>query len=145
MKENTFLLNTLLAAVVGVALLAAVVVKTFAPWLRLPAVDIPLMAGLSLVVVLLEHYLASSAPRSWPVILLLAAATFGLLPWAAGYVPAVQAPMLAVVGGGVFTLATWLFTFACERMTSGGVGKAAPVVTAVCLFLAGQGFAGMLL
>ena len=145
MKEKTFLLNTLLAAVLGVALLAAMVTKTFLPWLCMPAVNIPLVAGISLLALLLDCYLAPGAQRNWIAIVVLSAASFGLLPLAAGYVEAAQAGMLALVGGVVFTALTWLFTFSAERMASGRAGKVAPVMTALCLFLACQCFAGMIL
>lgn len=145
MKENKYLLNTLLAVVLGLALLAAVVTKTFLPWLCLPAVNIPLVAGISLIALLLDCYLAPGAERCWICIPLLSVVTFGLLPLAAGYVPAAQAGVLALVGGVVFTALTWLFTFASERLTSGRAGKVAPVMTALCLFLACQCFAGMIL
>ena len=145
MKENKYLLNTLLAIILGVVLLAAALTKTFLPWLCMPAVSIPLVAGISLLALLVDYYLAPGAERCWICIPLLSAITFGLLPVASGYVPAGQAIRLAIVGGVVFTALTWLFTFCAERMTSGRAGKLAPVMTALCLFLASQCFMGMIL
>ena len=43
MKKNTYTLNTLLAAVLGVVLLAAVLVRTFAPRIIMPHLDVPNM------------------------------------------------------------------------------------------------------
>jgi len=63
MKENKYLLNTLLAAVLGVLLLAAMVTKTFLPWLCMPAVSIPLVAGICLIVLLADSWLAPDAER----------------------------------------------------------------------------------
>ena len=145
MKEKTFLLNTVLAGVMGIALLAAMVTKTFLPWLCLPTVNIPLVAAVSLVALLVESYLAPGARRNWIAILILSAVSFGILPLAGGYVAAAKCGKLALVGGVVFTALTWMFTFASERMTSGKIGKLAPVMTAGCLFLATQCFANILL
>ena len=41
MKNKMYLLNTMLAAVLGIALLIAVLVRTFAPIIILPALNIP--------------------------------------------------------------------------------------------------------
>ena len=145
MKENKYLLNTLLAAVLGILLLAAMVTKTFLPWLCMPAVSIPLVAAVCLVVLLADSWLAPDAERCWICVAVLSAVTFGLLPVVSGYVPAGKALVLGLVGGVVFTVLTWLFDFAKERMASGGAGKLAGVMTALCLFLASQCFVGMIL
>ena len=145
MKDHKYTLNTLLAIVLGIALLAAMVTKTFLPWLCMPAVTIPLVAGMCILALLVESYVAPHAKRCWICIPVLGAATFGLLPAASGYVAWSEAAMLALVGGVTFTVLTWMFTFANERMVSGRVGKLAPIMTAACLFLATQCFTGMVL
>lgn len=143
MKKQVYLLNTLLAAVLGAALLAAVLVRTFVPIVILPKLDIPNMVLVSLAALLADHYLAPGAKRCWVCIPALAVLTFGLLPWAACFVDVVQALRLAVVGGAVFTAATWLFTSIQERISSGPARKAAPLVSAFGLYLAAQGFLGL--
>jgi len=145
MKDNKYTLNIVLAIVLGIALLAAMVTKTFLPWLCMPAVTIPLVAGMGILALLVESYLVPKPERCWICIPVLSAATFGVLPAAAGYVAWTEAAMLALVGGVVFTVLTWMFTFANERIRSGGIGKLAPIMTAGCLFLATQCFTGMLL
>ena len=145
MKDHKYTLNTLLAIVLGIALLAAMVTKTFLPWLCMPAVTIPLVAGMGILALLVESYVAPKAQRCWICIPVLSAVTFGVLPAAAGYVAWAEAGMLALVGGVTFTVLTWMFTFANERMVSGKAGKLAPIMTAACLFLATQCFTGMLL
>lgn len=144
MKKQTYLLNTLLAAILGIVLLAAVLVRTFIPIVIIPPLDIPNMVLLSLAALLADHYLAPNAPRCYICIPLLSALTFGLLPWAACFVGLAAAAKLAVVGGAVFTAATWLFTSILDRISSGPARKAAPMVSALCLYLAFQGFAGLL-
>ena len=145
MKNTTYLLNTLLAAVLGIALLVAVIVRAFAPIIIIPELNIPNMVLVSLAALLLDHYLASQAKRCWVCIPLLSAVTFGLLPWAACFVGAVEAVKLAVVGGIVFSVTTWLFTSIQDRLSSGPQCKAAPAVSALGLYLAAQCFMGMIL
>ncbi len=144
MKKNTYLLNTLLAVVLGGALLIAVLVRTFAPIIIIPALDIPNMVLVSLAALLLDHYLAPGAKRCWICIPVLSVVTFGLLPFAACFVGAAEAVKLAVLGGVVFTATAWLFTSIQDRLSSGPVCKAAPVVSAFGLYLASQCFMGIL-
>ena len=145
MKKNTYLLNTLLAVVLGCALLVAVLVRTFAPIMIIPQLNIPNMVLVSLAALLLDHYLAPGAKRCYICIPVLAVLTFGLLPWAACFMGAAEAVKLAVAGGVVFTVTTWLFTSIQDRLSSGPACKAAPVVSAFGLYLAVQCFAGILL
>ena len=56
-----------------------------------------------------------------------------------------EAVKLGVIGGVVFTATAWLFTSVQDRLSSGPVCKAAPVVSAFGLYLAAQCFAGILL
>lgn len=142
MKKNAYMLNTLLAGVMGIALLAAVLVRTFAPIIILPRPDIPALVLISLMVLLADHYLSPGAKRSYGHILLLSAATFGLLPWAACFVNTVDAVALSISGGVVFTVTTLLFTAIQERLASGPACKAAPAFSALGLYLAAQGFIG---
>lgn len=144
MKKQACLLNTLLASVLGIALLIAVTVRTFAPTVILPRLDIPNMVLLSLSALLADHYLSPNAPRCYICISLPAALTFGLLPWAACFVGLLQAGRLAVVGGAVFTVTAWLFTSILERISSGPDRKFAPIASAFGLYLAAQGFLGFL-
>lgn len=143
MKHNTFLLNVLLTGVLGLILLAWVLVRTFLPGIVLPGLDIPGLTLLSLTALLVEHALAPGQRRQYLWIFSFSAATFGLLPLAAG--AAGEWGKLALTGGIVFTAVTWLFTAALNRISSGKRAKAAPFITALGIYLAAQGFAGMLL
>lgn len=145
MKENKYFLNTALAVVMGAALLIAVLVRTFAPVAIIPGLDIPNMVLLSLAALLADHYVAKKAPRCYICIPVLGALTFGVLPFAACFVGGLEAVKLGVVGGIVFTLTTWLFTSIQDRLSSGPAAKAAPVLSAVGLYLASQCFMGMIL
>ena len=143
MKNKTYFLNTLLAVVLGAYLLVCVLVRTFAPNIILPKVDIPNLTLLSLVALVLDHYLAPGAKRCYICILVFGALAFGLLPFAACFVGAGEAVKLALVGGLVFAVNTWLFSTIQERLSSGPAAKASAFFSAVSLYMAAQCFMGI--
>lgn len=143
MNKNTYTLNTLLAAVLGAVLLVCVLVRTFWPRMILPVPDIPNLVLISLIALLLDHYLAPGADRCYICIPVFSAITFGLLPFAACFVEAGEALKLAVLGCVVFTAVTWLFSSMTDRLSTGPVAKLAPVMSALGLYLAAQCFMGM--
>ena len=145
MKKNTYTLNTLLAIVLGAVLLVAVLVRAFAPRFIIAELDIPNMVLISLVALVLDHYLAPNADRCYICIPLFSALTFGLLPFAACFVDGAKAAELAVIGCLVFTILTWLFSSMMDRLSSGPAAKAAPILSAFGLYLAVQGLMGMIL
>ena len=145
MKKNTYTLNTILAAVLGAALLVCVLVRTFAPRIILPELDVANMVLISLVALVLDHYLAPNADRCYICIPVFSATSFGLLPYAAAFATGGEALELALAGGLIFTITTWLFSSIQDRLSSGPSAKAAPVVSAFGLYLAIQGLMGMFL
>ena len=145
MKKNTYTLNTVLAMVLGAALLAAVLVRTFAPRIIIVELDVPNMVLISLVALVVDHYLAPNAKRCYICIPVFSALTFGLLPFAACFVGAVEALKLGIIGGIIFTAMTWLFSSVQDRLSTGPAAKAAPVVSAFGLYLAIQALMGMIL
>ena len=145
MKENKYFLNTALALVLGVAGVAAVLVRTFAPNIIIPGLDIPNLVLLSLAALVVDHYAAPGAKRCWICVAVLSAVTFGLLPWCACVVAGEEALKLAIAGGIVFTATAWLYTSSQDRLSSGPAAKAAPLVSALGLYLAVQCFAGWIL
>jgi hypothetical protein len=70
---------------------------------------------------------------------------FGLLPYAAAFTTPLESLKLAVVGACVFTVTTWLFTSMMDRISSGPKAKAAPIVSALGLWLAVQAFTAIIL
>ena len=145
MKKNPYILNTLLALELAFALIAAVLVRTFVPNVIIPSLNIPNMVLLSLTALLADHYLAPGAKRCYICIPVFSAVTFGLLPWAAAFVSPLEALKLALVGGAVFTLITWLYSSIQDRLSSGPAAKAAPLLSALGLYLAFQCLTGMIL
>jgi len=145
MKDKSWFLNTALAAVLGAALLVCILLRTFMPAVILPKLDIPNMVLLSLAALVLNHYLARGAKFCRICTALLAAVTFGLLPFAAGFATLAEAAILAALGGVCFAITAWLYTSVQERLSSGPAAKAAPVFSALGLYLAAQCFCGILL
>ena len=145
MKKNTYTLNTVLAIVLGAVMLAFVLVRTFAPRVILFELDIPNLVLISLAALLVDHYLAPNADRCYVCIPLFSAITFGLLPFVACVVTGAQAVELAVAGGTVFTVVTWLFSSVQDRLSSGPAANAAPFMSAFGIYLAVQGLMGMIL
>ena len=145
MKKNTYTLNTVLTFVLGAVMLAFVLIRTFAPRMILIALDIPTLVLISLVALLLDHYMAPNADRCYLCIPLFSAVTFGLLPFAACVVSGAEAIELGIAGGIVFTVTTWLFSSVQDRLSTGPAAKAAPVMSALGIYLAAQGLLGMML
>lgn len=145
MKNKTYILNTLLIAVLFVAYLVAALVRAFAPIVIIPALNIPNMVLLALVALLLDHYIAPGAKRCYICIPVFSALAFGLLPWAACFAAGAEAVKLGFVGGVTFTVTTWLFSSIQERLSSGPAVKAAPFMSALGLWLAAQALVGIIL
>ena len=144
MKEKKYFLNTALTLLLLIACVVAVLVRTFQPAAVIPALDIPNMAAISLLALLIDHYAAKNAKRCYICIPVLSALTFGLLPFAAGFATGMEAVKLGLMGAVVFTALTFLFTSVQDRLSTGPAAKAAPALSAVGLYLAMQCFAGLL-
>ena len=131
MKAVSYKLNTVLAAVVGLACLVIVLMRAFAPYTVLPLVDIPNLAAVSIAALVVECYLNGKArpARCWTMTAVLALLTFWLLPWAAGLTNAAGALRVGV----------------SDRLSSGKCGVLAPLFTGAVLYLACQGFMSILL
>ena len=144
--KNTYRLNTFLAVVTGLVFLGYLLVQTYAPAAILPPVDLMLVCGISLLALVLERYSGPRVERrSWLAVLLLSAATFALLPMAAGLMAGQDLLRFALVSCAAFLVLTFLFTAICERLASGPAGKIAPLLSAGVLFLAVQGCSSLFL
>ena len=138
-----YLLNTFLAGVFALILLAMVIARALCPILVFPGFDVPNLVLVSLIALLLDHYIAKDAPRCYICIPVFAFLTFALLPWAAGFAPFTDALILGVKGCVIFTVTTWLFTSMADRISTGPSARLAPVMSALGLYLASQCFMGM--
>jgi len=144
MKNRKYTSNMALSVVLGVFQLVCLLVRTFTPLAVLPRLDVPMVVLLSLAAPLASHYLGSREACD-AISLALAAVTFGLLPYVSGFATVMEALKLALVGAIAFFVTAWLFDEMMERLSSGPVAKAAPVLSALGLYLAAQCFAGMIL
>ncbi len=138
-----YMLNTFLAAVFTAALLAMVIARAICPVLVFPGFGVPNLVLISLIALLLDHYIVKDAPRCYICIPVFAFAAFALLPLAAGFVQPGDVLALGLKGAVVFTVTTWLFSSMQERISTGPQAKFAPVMSAFGLYLASQCFMGM--
>lgn len=145
MKNRNYTSNVTLPLVLGIFLLVCLLVRTFNPMAVLPKLDVPMVVALSLAALLAAHYLAKAIEPCDALSLVLAALTFGLLPYVSGFATVMEALKLALVGAVAFFVTAWLFDEMMERLSSGPVAKAAPVLSALGLYLAAQCFAGIIL
>ncbi len=144
MDNKKYFLNTILTLVLGAALLAAVLVRTFAPMIIIPELDVLNMTVVSLIALVLDHYFAKDAKRCYICVAVFSALTFGVLPYMAGFSSAMNAVILGVKGAVVFTVATLLYSSIQDRLSTGPSAKAAPVLSAFGLYLAVQCLAGII-
>ena len=145
MKNNKYFLNTLLVAVLFLVMAVFMVLRAIQPPVILLPLNIPNMVLISVIVLLAEFYLAPGNDRCYICIPVLAVLTFGILPLMAGFACQHTFWKIGLVGGAVFTAATWLFTAMTERLQSGPRAKLAPIIGALCIYLASQCFAGIIL
>ena len=143
MKNKTYTLNTVLTAVLAAVLAVMVVLRAVSPQLILMQFDIVSITGISLIALVLDHYLAKGAKRCWICIPVFAALSFGILPFAAGMVALKNILGLAASGAVIFTLCTFAFTSIQDRLSSGPAAKLAPIMSAFGIWLAVQAFAGI--
>lgn len=143
MKGNNLLGNTLLAAVVGAVCLIAMLLRTFAPAVILPGLDLPMLALLSLVALTAERYLVPGQDRPWAAAVLLGGTTFALLPWCAGLTEGETVWKLFLAGAAVYGGGAFLYDSMSRRLATTPAGRLAPAVSAFVLFLACQSLAGL--
>ena len=145
MKNNKYLLSTILAAVVFAACAIGLLVRVGIPAAVIPPLNIPNMVALSVIALLLEHFLTKGNPRCYICIPVFGALSFGILPLMAGFACQHTFWKFGLVGGVVFTVTTFLFTSAQDRLLTGPKAKAAALITGLGIWLASQCFAGIIL
>ena len=145
MKNNQYFLNTILAVVVFAACAIALLVRVWLPAAVIPELNIPNMVTLSVIALLLEHFLTKGNPRCYICIPILGALTFGILPLMAGFACRHDFWKFGLVGAVVFTATTFLFTSATDRLLTGPKARAAAVITGIGIILAAQCFASIIL
>jgi len=145
MKKTIYFLPVILICVLFAALLAGMLVRIFLPAAILPVLNIPNMVLLSLIALLLEHFLSKDSPRCYLCVAVFGIAAFAGLPLMAGFACVHDFWKIGLVGGVTFTVTAWLFTSAANRLKTGPKAPAAMVLTCLGIYLASQCFAGILL
>ena len=143
MEKKNFVLNVLLAAVLGAGLLVGMVWKAFQPNVVLADLELPAIAALVLIALVIEYLWKGTQKRAWAVQIVLAAITFAVIPFAAGY--AGTGIGLILCGTVMFTALTWIFDSVAERLDVTCDCKCAMIPTAFVMYLACQCFMGMIL
>lgn len=145
MKTNKYFLNTVLTVLVGAGLAAAILVRTFAPVIILPKMSIPALVLISVIALVIDHYVAPKAERCYICVSVFSACAFGILPYIAGFITPVGGMIYFFGGAAVFTLTTWLFSLIVDRLSSGPAAKFAPLLSGFGLYLASQCFMNIIL
>ena len=141
-KKRDFL-GILLAGVTGIALLSALFVRAFLPRVILPRLDATAMVVLSLIALVLDHYILHGSRRDVRLIPVYAALIFGLFPYAASFTAPLDALLMGLMGAAVFTVTTFLFDTMTDRLSTGPASKIAPFISAFGLYLACQCLMGI--
>lgn len=144
MKNRTTILNAVLAAVLGVTLLISIIVKTMCPQIIIPEVNIPYIAAISLIALVLTSFVKTEN-GCLVCEAVLAGITFGVLPWAAGAIFGGEILKYALAGAIVFAVLNEMFKAMVKRIDLAGACKGAVIPAAFALYLACQCFAGWIL
>ncbi len=143
MEKKSFVLNVLLAAVLGAGLLVGIIWSAMVPNVVLADLEIPAIAALVLIALVIEYLWKGTQKRAWAAQIVLAAVTFAILPLAAGYAGAGIG--LILCGTAVFAVLTFVFDSVAERLDVTCDCKCAMIPTAFVMYLACQCFMGMIL
>ena len=145
MKKNQYFLSTVLALVVFLACVIALLVRVWFPAAVIPPLNIPNMVLLCVIALLVEHYHAPYNLRCYICIPVFGALIFGILPLMAGFACQHDFWKYGLVGCVVFTITTYLFTYITDRLLTGPKTKVVLLACGLGMYLAAQGFAGMIL
>ena len=143
MKNRTTILNSVLAAVLGLVLLVSILVKTNCPHFILPEINIPYMAAVSLIALVVTYFVKTEEGCLFCEAIL-AAVTFAILPFAAGLASA-ELWKLALCGGMVFAVLNAAFSGMVKRMELADTPKGSVIPAAFALYLACQCFTNIIL
>jgi len=145
MKNKIWFLNTVLAVLITIGLGAAILVRTFAPHIILPKLSIPSLVLISVLALVIDYYVTSCEKRCYVCVAVFSVLSFGILPYAAGFITPLGILIFGFGGGVVFTITTVLFSMIMDRLSSGPAAKAAPFLSGLGLYLASQCLMGIII
>ena len=140
--KNKLSLSLILVVTLFVSLLTLVLIRIFAPVVILPKFDVSSIAIISLIALVINHYLNDEDVNLISIIF--AVVAFGILPFASGFVTVVDALLLSLKGGLTFTALMFVFASIQDRLSINGKKWYAPLITAIMLFLAIQCLMGIM-
>ncbi len=144
MKKKFSLLGFILAIVTGIALLTLLVINAFFPNIILPRPNALSIILLSLLALVIDYYVSHGRKHSFIFVPIYGAVCFGVFPLASFVAAPMEALKLALLGAVILTVLTFLFDSISERLASGPVAKAAPLISAFGLYLAAQCLMGII-
>ncbi len=144
MNKKHTLLGFILAIATGAALLAVLVTNAFFPHIILPKPNASALIILCLVSLVIDYYIARDRQHDFRFIPVYGALIFGLFPMAAFVASPIESLKLALMGAIILTVATYAFDTISDRLSSGPVAKAAPLVSAFVLYLSAQCLIGII-
>lgn len=137
--KKSYTSNMILAITLGLSMAVCVIVHALKPMIVLPGFTVSNVTAVCLVALLSTHYLTGSVSHDG-ITLVLGVLSFGLLPACAGLTQWQTAWKLALLGGAVFFVLSFLFAQMQNRLKTGPAAKAAPILSAFGLYLAMQCF-----
>ncbi len=144
MCKKRDLLGIFLALVTGVVLFAAMLVRAFLPHIILPKMDALLIVAISVVVLILDYYIAKKSQRKYWLLGVYAALIFGVFPWVSCFMNPLAALKTALLGTGVFVVVTLLFDSMINRISIGRATKIAPAICGLGIYLSAQCLMGII-
>lgn len=153
MKKSYYLINVMIVVEVFLLCGAVLLIRTFSPGSVLPQIDLPVLTVLSVIPMILSGYVQERAISSSEknvysdsgivpskgsrlISLLLAGASFTLLPYAAGWSAGLPLWKLFAAGTVVFGITDVIYTSMLERMTSGNRAPFPLITNGILLWLA---------
>ena len=143
MEKKNFVLNVLLAVVLGAGLLVGMIWSAVVPNVVLTDLELPSIAALMLIALVIEYLWKGTQKRAWIAQIVLAAVTFAVIPFAAGYAGA--GIKLILCGTAMFAALTFIFDSVAERLDVTTDCKCTMIPTAFVMYLACQCLMGMIL
>ena len=140
--KNKLSLSLILIVILCISLLILVLVRTFIPIVILPKFNASNITIVSLIALVINYYLNDEEHELISIIF--AVVAFGVLPYVSGFVTIIDALLLAVKGGLIFTVLMFLFLSIVNRLSTNDKNKFAPIISAFLLFLAIQCLLGII-
>ena len=143
MKKNLYFVNILFIIEMGLLGLVSVLLRSFAPAMVLPHLDLPHLVLFSVIPMIFSDYMAPEMKGHSMIHILLGTMTLTALPLCAQWTIGVPVWKFLMISLGAFGMTWVIYQSIGRRMASGVSGRFAPLINGVMLFLASQCFQGL--